>query len=196
MKPGFKMAKCADFVRTQLWQKLASDRWPGVEALCGNVVISCYTPSRWRSPCRGYCYVKWLVIVIRWRPCTVLYCTALYCTVLACYRNKVKPAVKMSDDVNCAVLSPVTPPLWVQQGRLSCKNQQKPGTKITRLQAPASSGQGWHQPEQILQCMIMEEPSDSWILTTEQHTTAAGSRCSAEVSAGKMGSPHSSTEPL
>ena len=39
----------------------------------------------------------------------------------------------------------------------------------------------------------MEEPSDSWLLTTE-HTTAAGSRCSAEVSAGKMGSPrpHSS----
>ena len=31
----------------------------------------------------------------------------LLCKV-ACYRNKVKPAVKMSDDVNSVVLSPVT----------------------------------------------------------------------------------------
>ena len=171
MKPGFKIAKCADFVGTQLWV--------GIRRMTGG------GGAVWQC-----CYILLHTLEVKVSVSWLLLCK------VACYRNKVKPAVKMSDDVNSVVLSPVTPPLWVQQGRLSCKNQQKPGTKITRLQAPASSGQGWHQPEQILQCMIMEEPSDSWILTTEQHTTAAGSRCSAEVSAGKMGSPHSSTEPL
>ena len=56
----------------------------------------------------------------------------------------------MSDEVNCAVYSLQLHHQYGHSRALhSIQNHQKPGKNITRLQAPATWGQGWHQPEQI-----------------------------------------------
>ena len=94
----------------------------------------------------------------------------------------------MSDEVNCAVQSTVTPSIWAQQGASQHSKSSKAWQKYYSSASTSNLGTRMTPTRaNILQCMMMEEPSDSWILTTEQHTTAAGSRCSAEVSAGKMG---------
>ena len=119
----------------------------GMGALCGNVVISCYTAWRWRSP------VSWLLL------CKV-----------ACYRNKVKARGK---NVGWSQLrglqSTVTPSIWAQQGASQHSKSSKAWQKYYSSASTSNLGTRMTPTRANIKMfilMLMEEPSDSWLLTT------------------------------